>query len=1260
MNSRWTNVGIALILSAFLATPAGVGLPPVVAAPNSAEAWQMVGQIGGETKAVAVQGIYAYVGVGLRMIVLDISSLSTPTEVGSTPPFSYFVEDIAVSGTLAFVAAGKAGLRVVDISDPFHPTELGAWDSPGNSEGVAVAGTTVFLADGPYGLRVLDASNPAKPTPVGSAYEMNYAFKVTVSSHYAYLAAAGAGLLVVDVSNPAHPVEVGGLDTPGYASGIAVSGTTIYIADRWGGVRLVDIANPARLDEIGSYKTPGQAFGVAISGTRVYVADAFMGLQVLDFSDPNHPVGLGGYEPPYGNAAGVRISGNVAYVADRNWGLRLVDVSDPANLVEVSAFKSMVSVEAVEVVGNLAYVVSSGIGLRIADVTDSAHPRWLGATDIANPHDWGLIESVAIVGGYAYVGVGNRLFVADISDPTHPTWTESIGLKGLARDITVAGGVAYVADEGGMQLVDISIPAHPALLGRIELSTGEGHTRNIAVSGPLTYVAVEGDGLQIIDVSDPNNPQKIEGISACDHPLDVSVVGNWAYVVNQGGLSIVDVSNPAEQQEVSHLQTAEPRRVTVSGSSAYIADGGLGLSVVDVSDPYHPIYAANYDTLGYSLGVTLTNNRVYLADGQNGLVIFEKDSAESAFTIKVEDLAGQIGSAMQMGTNYELPYSHLSGLEQNTPDAATGLSPKSLQSADPFGERGNQVVRPTTGTTSTCVVSSLADSGLGTLRGCLASIASGDTITFDPTVFPPSSPVTIKLNSELPYITQGNITIDGSNAGVILDGSALTGAVFGGPDGLRIVSNGNTVRGLQIYSFPSDGVEIDGNENTIGGDNSQGNGPVGQGNVLSGNGCAGVSVQGDNNVLEGDLIGTDVTGTGKFGNIYPGVGIGGSGNIIGRADPRYRNIISGNVQSGIQMGPGASNNHIMGNYVGTDITGMASLGNNPYGITMENGAFNNLVEGNLVSGNRISGILVCGWGSDFNTIIDNLVGTDANGMKAIPNNGSGVQVASGAAFNRIGGTATGEANLISGNNEGISVTEQGQGNLVLGNLIGTTVNGDAALGNGLGVQVVTSDAGTMVGGSSQSEGNLVSGNTWIGIYVKGNANFVIGNRVGTNASGGGSVPNYSHGVSLVGEHNMVQGNQLGYSIQGNGVLVGTGSYNTIRRNSIYSNGGEGIHLEYGGNQLMPAPVILSVTLSSVAGTACPGCTVEIFSDDDDEGKLYEGTTTADLSGNWILTTVHSISGPHITATATDNEGNTSEFSLFQILWKWLYLPLIRK
>ena len=99
-----------------------------VLATAQSQNWQPIGQIGGATQAVAVQGHYGYLGVGLRLVVLDVSDPAALREVGVTQPFPHFVEDIAVSGTLAYVAAGGAGLRVVDISDPTSPLEVGAWD----------------------------------------------------------------------------------------------------------------------------------------------------------------------------------------------------------------------------------------------------------------------------------------------------------------------------------------------------------------------------------------------------------------------------------------------------------------------------------------------------------------------------------------------------------------------------------------------------------------------------------------------------------------------------------------------------------------------------------------------------------------------------------------------------------------------------------------------------------------------------------------------------------------------------------------------------------------------------------------------------------------------------------------------------------------------------------------------------------------------------------------------------------------------------
>jgi len=224
------------------------------------------------------------------------------------------------------------------------------------------------------------------------------------------------------------------------------------------------------------------------------------------------------------------------------------------------------------------------------------------------------------------------------------------------------------------------------------------------------------------------------------------------------------------------------------------------------------------------------------------------------------------------------------------------------------------------------VVTSTADSGPGTLRQALLDARSGDTITFDTTVFPPSAPATIYVSSELPPITQGNLTVDASNAGVILDGSKIPEDMW--VSGLNINSDRNTIWGLQILDFnPGAGISIidPAQNNAVGGDRSIGSGPTGQGNLIA-NGDIGIrlccNAGVSRNTITGNLIGTDSSGLVPGGNVT-GIRIeyGPSNNIIGP-----NNIIVYNSNAGVEIAGSDSlgntifQNSIHDNHVGINLT----------------------------------------------------------------------------------------------------------------------------------------------------------------------------------------------------------------------------------------------------------------------------------------------------------------------------------------------------
>lgn len=458
------------------------------------------------------------------------------------------------------------------------------------------------------------------------------------------------------------------------------------------------------------------------------------------------------------------------------------------------------------------------------------------------------------------------------------------------------------------------------------------------------------------------------------------------------------------------------------------------------------------------------------------------------------------------------------------------------------------------------------------------------------------------------------------------------------------------------------------------------------------------------NVLEGNYLGTDVTGTAAtptaFGNGYvDGIRVQSAGNRIGGLTAAARNVISGNA-TGIRIsGATATNNTVQGNYIGTDHSGTAAVPNVFVGIGIRDGAASNTIGGtvqgarNLISGNSgnsQSGIDL-GGGAAGNVVVGNFIGTDATGTHALGNTlGIGIF----APNNRIGGTSAAEANVISGNQGpgsafGGGIYVYGVSALIQGNSIGTDVTGTAALPNSpTGIFVFDTGAVT-IGGTALGAGNVISGNVGTGIHFEDvvDGSLVQGNRIGTQRDGTGALGNSSHGVFLdyyasgvtVGGTTAGARNTIAYN-RGAGVAIGPnatpGKGDAILGNAIFANGGLGIDLgidgvtandpgdaDTGANELQNAPVLVSASSDGASttiqgtldSTANMAFRLELFASGacdpsgSGEGQVFLGaaTATTDAAGNAsfnVTLPVGVAAGQQATATATDAKNNTSEFS----------------
>ncbi len=407
--------------------------------------------------------------------------------------------------------------------------------------------------------------------------------------------------------------------------------------------------------------------------------------------------------------------------------------------------------------------------------------------------------------------------------------------------------------------------------------------------------------------------------------------------------------------------------------------------------------------------------------------------------------------------------------------AATAVAAGSLVSGPATVDAGgliSQVVDTTSDASLTACTNAAGDCSL---RGAVANNngapGTGHFISFSAAVFPPGAPATITIASTLtvnaPSSAGVPTTIDGTGAGVIVDGAGepsafdcfdlvgpntgpitikviqvtdctigisvgSTGATIGPGNiifdsttgisaqstGALIQSNfiGTNAAGTAVHPNGGNGtgISITGSSNTIGGAGALGN-------VISGNTASGIQISGDSNSVKGNLIGVNAAGAAAIPNSLRGILItsaNSDNNVIGGAGAEG-NVISGNGGTGIIVGTDfGTGNTIKGNQIGT-IGGNAALGNAGDGISISQKAANTLIGGtaaadrNIISGNVANGINAS---SGSGTVIKaNYIGLGLDGSTVLANGGDGVRFTSGDGPVTVGGSATEERNVISGN-----------------------------------------------------------------------------------------------------------------------------------------------------------------------------------------------------------------------------------------------------
>ena len=273
---------------------AAIGCAALSASLSAQTAFTQVAAIPGPAELIEIKGSRAYVVGHGTVRIVDISNPDAPKELGSHT-FPEKIWGLQIDEPLVYVAADFFGFGILDVSNPSAPKLRGSLKTPGQAKSVVVAGNKAAVADHMSGVDFIDTSNADKPTLLGSFYLEGYAREVALSGSIAYAVDAPFGVYAFDLTKPGAPDPVHSQQTAQAPGSIVVSpdnagATKLAVLVGGGSIQIYDLSKPTEPARVTAFKTPsGRPVRAALHGAHAFVADSREGLQVVDLSNPKAP-----------------------------------------------------------------------------------------------------------------------------------------------------------------------------------------------------------------------------------------------------------------------------------------------------------------------------------------------------------------------------------------------------------------------------------------------------------------------------------------------------------------------------------------------------------------------------------------------------------------------------------------------------------------------------------------------------------------------------------------------------------------------------------------------------------------------------------------------------------------------------------------------------------------------------------------------------------------------------------------------------------
>ena len=415
---------------------------------------------------VAAHDLKLYItGDDAELTVYDTSDPTSPYKLGSysIPANGNAIE---ISDTTAYVSVPFFGVYTIDINNTsaMQSPLISTFESAGTDRDFVLVENIGYIADGSLGLRIIDLTNPQSPTQLGWFNTPGYAYSIDVQNDRAYIADGDSGMHIYDVSNPTNAILLGTYTGITNATIVKIDGNTAFVIGNDRSMVSIDVSDPANPRRLFTFTAAGSGFlsDLIIDNGRAYIVNYNRQLIILDVSDPSDFDSLDYLNDNF--ATRVAVEGNLAYLSIGSHGMRIFDITDPTSPIEIVHYDPEFAINQIAVQESIVYSID-GSRIRVIDAQDPANPALL-ASHIKTDSQSNFEKQILVQHQTAYITDGPKgLALLDLTDCPPKPCTPDLIADGVLNFLDISaflityGNQDPIADfnaDGSFNFLDVS------------------------------------------------------------------------------------------------------------------------------------------------------------------------------------------------------------------------------------------------------------------------------------------------------------------------------------------------------------------------------------------------------------------------------------------------------------------------------------------------------------------------------------------------------------------------------------------------------------------------------------------------------------------------------------------------------------------------------------------------------------------------------------------------------------------------------------